>query len=193
VAGRAGLARGLQLLTNRFLVAVVDRRQQLAGFDDEVLLCVEKAIDVAPGGRRRATLAWQLRQLASRWEDRRNRLGKCDGLYCRVERGCLLAVSFGEFPDLGQRSAHCPHRRVQSRYDALGVSGAGADHARSENQNEGGPGRPTNLLGFPRHEVGSQDVITEGDYRRVLGVIPCVRDWNKIDSRPVLQCYPPFA
>jgi hypothetical protein len=49
VAGRAGLARGLQLLTNRFLVAVVDRRQQLAGFDDKVLLCVEKAIDVAPG------------------------------------------------------------------------------------------------------------------------------------------------
>src|SRR5260370_20418074 len=54
----------------------------------------------------RATFAWQLRQLVSRWEHRRNRLGECDDLYCLVERGCLLAVSLGEFPDLGQRSAH---------------------------------------------------------------------------------------
>ena len=109
------------------------------------------------------------------------------------ERGRLLAVPFGEFPNLGQRSAHRPHCHVQSRHDAFGVDGAGADHARSENHNEGWPGRPTNLLGLLRHEVGSQDVITERDYRRVPGVIPRVRDWNKIDRRPVFQCYPPFA
>jgi hypothetical protein len=91
-------------------------------------------------------------------------------------------------PDLGQRSAHCPHCRVQSRYDALGVDGAGTDRARGENQNEGRPGRPTNLLGLLKHEVGSQDVIAAGNYRRVPGVIPCDPDWNKFDSRPVFQC-----
>jgi hypothetical protein len=121
----------LHLSSNRFLIAVVDRHQQLAGFDDEMLLCVEKAIDVVPGGHR-ATFAGQLSQLASRREDRRNRLGKCDGLYCRIERRCLLAVSFGEIPDLGQRTAHC----------------------RGENQNEGRPGRPTNLLGLLKQLAG---------------------------------------
>src|SRR5580704_17441750 len=193
VASRAGPARIRYLLTNRILIAVFDRSQQLAGFDDEMLLAVEKAIDVAPGGWRRAALARQLRQLASRREDGRNRFGKCDELYCRVECGCLLAVAFGEIPDLGQRSAHCPHCRMQNRYDALGVDRAGADHARGENKDEGRPGRPTHPLGFLRYEVGFQDVITGGDYRRVLGVIPCRRDWNKFDSRPVFQCYPPFT
>jgi hypothetical protein len=135
VASRAGPARIRYLLTNRILIAVFDRSQQLAGFDDEMLLAVEKAIDVVPGGWRRAALARQLRQLASRREDGRNRFGKCDELYCRVECGCLLAVAFGEIPDLGQRSAHCPHCRMQNRYDALGVDGAGADHARGENKN----------------------------------------------------------
>ena len=66
VASRAGLARHLQLSANRLPVAVMDRRQQLAGFDDEMLLGVEKAIDVVPAGGRRASFAWQLRQLASR-------------------------------------------------------------------------------------------------------------------------------
>jgi hypothetical protein len=38
----AGLARIRYLLTDRILVAVFDHRQQLAGFDDEMLLGVEK-------------------------------------------------------------------------------------------------------------------------------------------------------
>jgi hypothetical protein len=48
VASRAGLACRLHLSANRFLIALVDHGQQLAGFDDEMLLRVEKAVDAAP-------------------------------------------------------------------------------------------------------------------------------------------------
>ena len=67
MAGRAGLPGRLQLSTDRFLVAGGHRGHELAAFDDDVPLGLEKALDVLPAGRWRAELARQRDLLLTVW------------------------------------------------------------------------------------------------------------------------------